>query len=257
MIERLYQAIKAEKPRVKFGVSPAGIWRPGNPPQIKGFDPYAQIFADSRKWLNNGWLDYFSPQLYWDIDAPAQSYPVLLNWWAGQNLMHRHLWPGISVEKLGKGRSASEIVNQILRTRQQTGATGNIFWDGRPLMENRANILEALRREVYSQPALIPISPWLDSAPPAQPKVYTGHDGSNNVRFALETGDKEEAWLWLVQTKTGADWKLQILPGRVKVTESFDSRELPRYVAVSAVDRCGNASPPCVLELQEERDARK
>jgi hypothetical protein len=120
-------------------------------------------------------------------------------------------------------------------------------------LENRANIWELLRRDVYTEQALVPISPWLDTIPPAKPKVYTGHDGSGNVRFGLENGGDEDVWLWLLQTKVGANWKLQILPGRLKVTPSFDTRELPRFVAASAVDRCGNASLPYVLELQEPR----
>ena len=63
-IERLYRSIKAVKPAVKFGVSPFGIWRPNNPPQIQGYDAYANLYADSRKWLAKGWVDYFAPQLF-------------------------------------------------------------------------------------------------------------------------------------------------------------------------------------------------
>jgi uncharacterized lipoprotein YddW (UPF0748 family) len=67
-VERLYAEIKRQDPRVKFGVSPFGIWRPGHPAQIRGLDAYEEIFADARKWLSHGWLDYCTPQLYWPID---------------------------------------------------------------------------------------------------------------------------------------------------------------------------------------------
>src|SRR5579871_3371768 len=80
-IERLYKGVKEVKPWVKFGISPFGIWRPGYPAQVKGFDAYQELNADSRKWLRNGWLDYWTPQLYWKIDQTGQSYPVLLKWW--------------------------------------------------------------------------------------------------------------------------------------------------------------------------------
>ncbi|MGH7979919.1 MAG: glycoside hydrolase family 10 protein, partial [Limisphaerales bacterium] len=66
-IESVYRNIKAAKPWVKFGVSPFGIWQPGYPPQVRGFNPYAELYADSRLWLASGWVDYFSPQLYWPI----------------------------------------------------------------------------------------------------------------------------------------------------------------------------------------------
>ncbi|MEO5580204.1 MAG: family 10 glycosylhydrolase, partial [Gemmatimonadaceae bacterium] len=66
-IRELYTETKRIKPWVKVGISPFGVWRPGFPDQIKGFDAYAELYADSRKWLNEGWLDYFTPQLYWPI----------------------------------------------------------------------------------------------------------------------------------------------------------------------------------------------
>ncbi len=77
-LERLSAQIHRAKPWVKFGVSPFGIYRPGQPPGIHGFDAYAKLYADSRKWLRDGTVDYFSPQLYWPIEQTAQSYPVLL-----------------------------------------------------------------------------------------------------------------------------------------------------------------------------------
>ena len=95
-VRSIYQAIKKEKPWVKFGVSPFGIWRPANPPSISGFDAYNELFADSRKWLAEGWVDYLAPQLYWPIDQKAQSFPVLLRWWAEQNTRHRNLFPGVN-----------------------------------------------------------------------------------------------------------------------------------------------------------------
>src|SRR5581483_6149190 len=68
-VQSVYTGIKTEKPWVKFGVSPFGIWRPANPPSVKGLDAYATLYADSRLWLSNGWVDYLAPQLYWRVDA--------------------------------------------------------------------------------------------------------------------------------------------------------------------------------------------
>src|SRR5215203_4485317 len=50
-VERMYREVHAIKPTVKVGISPFGIWRPGNPPGIQGLDAYSSIYADSRKWL--------------------------------------------------------------------------------------------------------------------------------------------------------------------------------------------------------------
>src|SRR5205085_43385 len=102
-VERAYKSIKSVKPWVKFGISPFGIWRPKNPPQVEGLDAYQTLYADSRKWLSEGWCDYCAPQLYWSIDAREQSFPMLLKWWADQNPKGRHVLAGLDDAKtLGK-----------------------------------------------------------------------------------------------------------------------------------------------------------
>ena len=93
-VEQLYGRVKAIKPEVKVGISPFGIWRPGYPKSVSGLDAFTEIYADARKWLREGWVDYFVPQLYWRISAPAQSYPELLRWWVEQNEKGRHIWAG-------------------------------------------------------------------------------------------------------------------------------------------------------------------
>ena len=63
-IKRIHDEIKAEKPYVKFGISPFGIWKPGYPADVTGSSQYDELFADAKLWLNEGWCDYYSPQLY-------------------------------------------------------------------------------------------------------------------------------------------------------------------------------------------------
>jgi uncharacterized lipoprotein YddW (UPF0748 family) len=75
-IKRVYKEIKAEKKYVKFGLSPFGIWRPGYPESIEGMDQYDKLYADAKLWLNKGWIDYFTPQLYWKINPIPQSFPL-------------------------------------------------------------------------------------------------------------------------------------------------------------------------------------
>ena len=161
-VERLYRAIKTEKPWVQFGISPRGIWRPGNPPQITGTDDYAQHYADSRKWLVNGWLDCFSPQLYWPIGKKEQSFPVLLKWWTEQNAKGRHIWPSLAAWQAPQW-SRSEIPDQIRAVRKQSGATGFILFRAKSIMRGTA-LGAALESGINDEPALVPASPWLGRA---------------------------------------------------------------------------------------------
>ena len=116
LIEAMYGAIKREKPRVMLGISPFGIPRPGLPEGVVGFDQYAKLYADTVRWLREGWCDYWSPQLYWKVDAPGQPYRPLLEYWLSQNAKERHMWPGLSISRVGdgeKGYAPEEILRQI------------------------------------------------------------------------------------------------------------------------------------------------
>ena len=83
------------KPWVTFGVAPFGIWRPNNPPGIVGMDAYNELYADSKKWINEGWLDYIGPQLYWPIDSSGQPFEPLFDWWNEQNYHNHFVVPGL------------------------------------------------------------------------------------------------------------------------------------------------------------------
>jgi uncharacterized lipoprotein YddW (UPF0748 family) len=243
-VQDLYAAIKAEKKFVKVGISPFGIWRPGFPPQVKGFDAYNELYADSRKWLMQGWVDCLMPQLYWSIDAKEQSFPVLLKWWAEQNVKQRHLWPGDAVTRVGTGRPAGEIIDEIKATRRQAGATGNAHWNFKALLQNRGGISDLLQRDVYAKPALVPAAGWLDAIPPVQPR-FQAVSSREGTRLSWQAAGEEKVWLWVLQTKSGKDWSLEILPG-ARTNSGLNST--PDACSLLAVDRCGNASNPVVLE---------
>ncbi len=158
-VKRLHDEVKAVKKDVRVGISPFGIWRPGRPAQVKGFDAYEEISADARTWLQRGWVDYLAPQLYWPIDQREQSFPALLAWWAGQNTVGSFLWPGLAafhVGEDGRGWPAGEIAEQIRRTRAQPGVTGHILFSARALLENRGGIATELRKDVWAEPAELP-----------------------------------------------------------------------------------------------------
>lgn len=149
-VRSMYRSVKAIKPSVRVGISPFGIWRPGVPATIEAqLDAYGQLYADSRKWLAEGWCDYLAPQLYWGIEPAKQSFPVLLDWWRAQS-RGKAVWPGIATERIGAKRPAQEIVDQIELTRRGTNAPGHIHWSMKALMRNQGGIADRLRAGAYS-----------------------------------------------------------------------------------------------------------
>lgn len=252
-VRSLYANVKKEKPWARVGISPFGIWRPGNPAKIRGTDAYLQIYADSRKWLQQGWLDYCAPQLYWPIKPEAQSYPLLLNWWASQNSAKRHVWPGIASHKAGTKFSAKEIPEQIRLARNHRGITGHIHWNMSGLMKNKT-LIDSVHKRVYASPALTPASTWLDSRPPAAPEVKTHRIGAGNQADIswTEPAGSERANQWVLQTRSGGTWSSEILPagiGSRRIPTGGSSGQIDQ-IAVSSVDRCGNQSPPTIVRIR-------
>jgi uncharacterized lipoprotein YddW (UPF0748 family) len=259
-VQRLYQAVKAERRRVKVGLSPFGIWRPGYPPQVKkAFDAYAVLYADSRKWLEQGWLDYLAPQLYWPIESRETSFPVLLKWWSEQNPKGRPIWPGGSLYAVAPERQAAETVKQIRYTRQTPGVSGYIHWSARCLLQNRGGLVPALTSQSYNQPALVPAFPWLDQKPPGKPTLHVANERGAGLKLTWSGTTADSAWLWLLQIETDGSWESQVLPNR-QTFLNLPSGSRPAVIAIRGVDRCGNLSEPTVLEQgarQERKPAQK
>ncbi|MFK0178776.1 glycoside hydrolase family 10 protein [Streptomyces xanthochromogenes] len=78
--------IKELRPRLRFGISPFGVWRnrasdPRGSATTAGAQTYDDLHADTRAWVREGLVDYICPQLYWNIGLAAADYAVLVPWW--------------------------------------------------------------------------------------------------------------------------------------------------------------------------------
>jgi uncharacterized lipoprotein YddW (UPF0748 family) len=165
LIQSLYTRIHAIRPKVKFGVSPFGIWKSGVPAGISGLSSYDSLYCDSRMWLEQGLVDYMTPQLYWEIVPPEQSYPVLLNWWVEQSLKGRHIYPGNALYRTAPDSSdwpISEIARQVNITRSMRDrlALGNVYFSLSQIMQNVKGIQNVLAI-LYPQQAIVPKMNWL------------------------------------------------------------------------------------------------
>jgi len=248
-VRELYGRIEEQCPRVKLGISPFGIWRPGHPQGIEaGFDQYDMIYADARLWLREGWVDYFTPQLYWPIGQVEQSFPMLLAWWTRQNVQRRHLWPGIYTWRVqDDGWSAREVADQIMIARAMVPAgPGALHFSMRALMEARSgadgiDLGEALSAGPYRRRALVPSFPWIDSQPPDAPALQV-HPHEGGAMISWNPTGEETAFLYVVYAERGGAWECDIVPATqlTYFIEDNEGAEATERMAVSAVDRYGN-----------------
>lgn len=250
-IERVYTEIKDEKNHVKFGLSPFGIWKPGYPAGISGSSQYDELYADAKLWWNKGWVDYFTPQLYWPINPPKQSFTALLKWWQSENTHNRHLWPGLNTVEVRATDKPTEIVNQIEATRELVpNSPGAVHWSIAGLTKNPA-MLDKIKTSAYNEQALVPRSQWLKANPLLQPSLLLTTE-KNDVYAKWLHKQPDQVRQWILYTRYGDVWTSEILPGAVT------AKALPRKkdgktlydVAVLAVDRLGNESPYIAKAVQ-------
>jgi uncharacterized lipoprotein YddW (UPF0748 family) len=252
LVERMWREVKGLKAHVLVGVSPFGIWRPGHPPGVKGLDQVAALNADPRRWLHEGWLDYLAPQLYWRIDAPEQGFESLLDWWAGENVRQRGLWPGITVARVRRDPAApvtrtvweaEEIIRQVQAVQARPGVGGVIHFSMKALAADADGVATKLVAGPYAEPALVPVVRPPQGPLPAAPTV--SRDGADVAIAPASGGDP---WLWVVRTRSGTVWRTTILPGRARRHGPVAAED---EVTVAAVARDGREG--AVARAQAER----
>jgi uncharacterized lipoprotein YddW (UPF0748 family) len=250
LMSRIYATMKQIKPRCYFSTAPFGIWRPGYPEGISGLDSYESLYGDSRKWLREGWLDFTSPQLYWDLSKEKQSFPKLLAWWNSENVKGRHVWPGMSVSGAGGSFPTSDIIKRIQIVRDQEGAkAGNVLWSFATLHANKTDLVQLLKKGPYATPALIPPSPWMDNQPPAPPAAVVNRDiETGGVSLQWSQPSEADAFLIGIYAKVNGQWLFTSIPIGAKAYR-FAGNAIPTAVVVSAVDRTGNESQRVPLSL--------
>ena len=178
-IKELHDTIRAVKPWVKFGVSPFGIYRnKKNAPEIgsetNGLQNYDDLYADVLLWINNGWIDYCVPQIYWEIGNKAADYETLIKWWdryAGK----RHLYIGEDIERTAKYADRNDPKQNQMAAKyrlhdEMRHVNGTVLWYAKAAVDNVGNYGTMLRNKYWRTHALPPTMPFIDGKAPKKPK---------------------------------------------------------------------------------------
>ena len=252
-IQTLYKGVKDIRPSVLVGISPFGIWRSGAPPGVTGLDAFGEIYADSRKWLQEGWLDYIAPQLYWQVGGDEDRFRALDAWWLSENPLGRYVWPGLYTSHV-YGNDAWPLdairtqIASIRDARAGTGeAPGHIHFRLSALFADNDQ-LAATIAPLYDGTALVPSFPWLGSATPATPVVTLTND-EGPASFSVAAGDSVPVRWWVIQTRgRSGQWDTSLRPaGEGRMTANAFGTADPDEVAVTAVSPTGMASPPAII----------
>jgi uncharacterized lipoprotein YddW (UPF0748 family) len=243
-VRDMYNEVHRTKPWVQVGISPFGIWRPGNPPSVRGLDAYAEIYADARTWLRNGWLDYIAPQMYWLTDAPGQKYTDLTEWWVGENVMGREVEFGNAPFNTARpGWSIGEITRQVELTRGLPGASGNIYFSAKNILRDNNGLRELLAADAYRTQALLPELPWIAAAPAPAPRARIATDERAHLISLDWSHEQHHAHVFLLRTRTNGVWSMAVVPGNTTVKALSYGATPPDVIALSVIARNGVEGP--------------
>ena len=157
----LGEAIHAVKPHLAYGISPFGVWRngkddPSGSNTSASITAYDDMSADTRAWIQGGWIDYIMPQIYWSRSFAAANYDTLVQWWAreveGSSVK---LYIGHAPYKLGTKeagwQSANEIIDQLKFNESIPQVKGDVFFSAKDLRRNPLDLVPLLR-DYYQVP---------------------------------------------------------------------------------------------------------
>ena len=173
IIRQISDTIKSIKPEVAFGISPFGVWRnasvdPMGSQTKAGVTNYDDLYADILKWQKEGWIDYVTPQIYWEIGKEVADYQILVKWWNdhayGCPVYIGQAWYRINPKAKEKAwHSSKEIIRQVELLRQQPNVAGSMYFSAKTMAQNPKRLKQRLLKKSYPHLALVPENPRIES----------------------------------------------------------------------------------------------
>ncbi len=169
IIAKLSRAIKKEKKKCQFGISPFGVWRnqdkdPAEGSRTNGAQTnYDDLYADILLWLKEGWVDYVAPQLYWEFGHRIAPYEVLLNWWS-KHTYGKHCYIGMGIYRANTNaawKNVDQLPRQIEAMRSTPNMKGMIFFSSKTFEKNPNGWNDSLRLNYFKYPVKVPEMEWL------------------------------------------------------------------------------------------------
>ena len=251
LVREMSERIKASKPWVKFGISPFGIWRnrshdPAGS-NTNGLESYDAIYADTRTWVREGWLDYIVPQLYWAIGFSKADYAKVLPWWAALvKGTAVQLYIGQGDYRVGEPGAWSDPaqLDRQLALNDTYGTQGQVHFSAKSVRDDKLGAVTRYRDHHYAGPALVPGMRRLPVARPGAPRLVAARRGPHGeLDFDTVAGAGGAPASWALYRTAGAAAKL-VATGRAgtQVADPAPPAADTAY-CLSTLDRSANESP--------------
>ncbi|MFZ1313515.1 MAG: family 10 glycosylhydrolase [Chitinophagaceae bacterium] len=265
IILALSKAIKEEKKMCRFGISPFSVWRNKDKDPVRGSDTragqtnYDDLYADILLWLQKGWIDYVTPQLYLEIGHDKIDYAKMLDWWS-RNSFGRHIYIGHGIyrtaENQPKWKNPAELPNQIKLLRRYPNVQGSIYFSSKSFERNPNGWNDSLRDNYYKYPALLPPMRWIDNEKPWPPIVERSITNDSIIQLDVRPDPRNRVEIkYYVVYQYAADShnetfgnvpryisKFVTMPAGFQLKEPLSSKHFSYRYVITAVGRNNNES---------------
>ncbi|MCL4124430.1 UNVERIFIED_CONTAM: hypothetical protein GTU68_020002 [Idotea baltica] len=268
LIRILHDSLITINPEILFGISPFGVWRnqdkdPQGSATRAGQTCYDDLYADVRKWLEEGWIDYVAPQIYFSIGYPPAAFDELINWWS-LNSFGKQVFVGHAPYKVGNNKDSNwddpnEIPKQIKLTRDYGAIQGSIYFRAGFLTQNPLGITDSLRGNYYRLGALLPPRTEIDNIPPAAPVSLISESDKAGIALVWEDGGiEEDARYYVIYRGEGRDLPLATPTNMIVRLGDYpryfldeNTRFLKKYhYIITTIDPFQNESKPSEIRSQ-------
>ena len=161
MVRDVNLMIKSVNPKVVFGISPQGIQ-----------ENSMTVYADPTEWLQNKWLDYLAPQIYWQIGHSTADFDRVIKYW-NTNSNGVPIIPGLAAYKYGDSAypfyTLQEIQNEVNLGRTLNNVTGNCWFRVAYFLNN--SLGDFIKNTVYPSVSLLPKLGNYSQSVPAIPQT--------------------------------------------------------------------------------------
>jgi uncharacterized lipoprotein YddW (UPF0748 family) len=204
-VREMYERIKALKPWVKFGISPFGIWRNSTTDPTgsatRGLQSYDEIYADTRAWVKQRWLDSISPQLYWNIGFERADYAVLLRWWTdlvkGTGVQLYIAQGDYRVGEAGAWKDPAELDRQM-DLNHELKVDGTVHFSAKSVRDDALGAITRYRTKHYASPVLMPAMARLPMAVPGPPALTAVRPDGGGMTVLWRAGDGPPATAYAI-----------------------------------------------------------
>ncbi|MFI9153306.1 glycoside hydrolase family 10 protein [Streptomyces sp. NPDC053367] len=167
LVRDMAARIKKVRPGTRFGISPFGVWRNADTDprgsDTQAFQSYDELYADSRKWVREKWVDYICPQLYWHIGHEAADYATLVPWWASVvRGTGTQLYVGEALYKAGRAgqpqawQNPAELSRHLTLAKRHAEVRGHVFFAATEVAVDDTGAMARVVADHYTGPALPP-----------------------------------------------------------------------------------------------------